>query len=118
MCGVDFNRFAVGDEGLVQVFLTHENIASVELTHREVWVDFVRLIEFLQGQLIVALFGQNHGFGGMNVGAIFDGLASMYRGAAAPSPVRTSPQFPWVSSSRSFWPIFTMASPMAASPWG
>ena len=37
-------------------------------------------------------------------------------GAAAPSPVRIFPQFPWQSISRSFCPNCTKASPIEASP--
>ena len=50
--------------------------------------------------------------------ANLDNLASMYLDAAARSPVRIFPQFPWVSINNSFWPIWTMASPILASPWG
>ena len=42
--------------------------------------------------------------------------ASMYRGAAALSPVRMLPQLPWQSISRSFCPSCTSASPIEASP--
>jgi len=48
--------------------------------------------------------------------ANFDKRASIYLGAAALSPVRTFPQFPWASMSKSFWPNCTRASPMEASP--
>ena len=50
--------------------------------------------------------------------ANFDRRASIYRGAAARSPVRMLPQLPCVSTSRSFCPSCTSASPMLASPCG
>ncbi len=48
----------------------------------------------------------------------FDRRASMYRGAAARSPVRMFPQLPCMSMSRSFCPNCTKASPIEASPCG
>ena len=50
--------------------------------------------------------------------ANFDNRASMYRGAAARSPVRMLPQLPCVSTNRSFCPSCTNASPILASPCG
>ena len=50
--------------------------------------------------------------------ANFESLASMYRGAAALEPVRMFPQLPCVSTSSSFCPNCTRASPMLASPCG
>ena len=50
--------------------------------------------------------------------ANLDSRASMYREAAAESPVRIFPQFPCMSINRSFCPICTMASAIEASPWG
>ena len=50
--------------------------------------------------------------------ANLESRASIYLGAAARSPVKVLPQFPWVSMSISFCPNCTSASPMEASPCG
>jgi len=84
-------------------FINNESLQHVELS---------KMISMMKSKPLLFTPGSKFSYSN------FESLASIYLGAAASSPVRTSPQLPCVSIKRSFCPIFTSASPIEASPCG